>query len=180
MANFMVDYLFRTAVMGAYLEDGVTIYIDEAQTMYFSPGSPIFRMINEGRKHRVQLMLAAPQLLRGRKKNMDVLSQFGTCFFFKPLDSELQKTSVIIESDKSKKWMSQLEHLGRGQFVAKGNIVIMGVIRRKPVMLSSRVEHDSSLNDKKVITVPLSTLPELKGMGSLRHSRDITHFCIKH
>lgn len=169
MANFMVDYLFRTAVMGAYLSEGITVYIDEAQTMDFSPGSPIFRMVNESRKHRVQLMLAAPQLLRGRKKNMDVLSQFGTCLFFKPLDSELQKTACIIESDKSKKWLAQLERLGRGQFIAKGNIEIMGVTRHKPVMLNSRYEPDVSSDDEGFITIPLVMPSEMKARSCSRH-----------
>lgn len=137
VVKFLMDYLLRMANKGLFLEDGLNVFLDEAQNMDFCEGSTLFSMINEGRKLNLRLMLAAPSIISSAKKGMSVVTQCGTQLYFAPLRKERRMIAEMIDPQKTDKYVFALSRLDKGEFIACGRF---------------------NVNDKEVLgPIPLST-----------------------
>ena len=115
--NFLMDYIFRLAEKGTFREQGLTLMIDEVQNLTYKPNSPINLLLNESRKHNVQLLMATPSL---NKRGMEVLTQCGMCLFFKPIAKDTKKVAEMIDAKDVKRYFQRLSVLKKGEFLAVG------------------------------------------------------------
>lgn len=120
IVRFLMDYFLRMANRGAYLERGINIFLDEAENMDYREGSVMYTLLNESRKLNVHLMLAAPSIYSGRKNNMDIVTQCGTCVYFRPVDSERRKIAKLIDPIDEDRYVYLLSSLPKYGFIAKG------------------------------------------------------------
>ena len=117
LMNFLMDYIFRLAEKGIFREQGLTLMIDEVQNLTYKPNSPINLLLNESRKHNVQLLMATPSL---NKRGMEVLTQCGMCLFFKPIAKDTKKVAEMIDAKDVKRYFQRLSVLKKGEFLAVG------------------------------------------------------------
>lgn len=92
--------------------------------------SIVNRYLNEGRKLGLSLILITPQAVgKGRKKDMLVLHQCGTRFYFRPLDHERREIVSHITTKEAErgKWMYHLASMKKGEFIACGILCRAGV-----------------------------------------------------
>ena len=137
IVNLMLDYLLRSAQKGAFIENGVTIFLDEAQNLDCSKGTPLYHLINESRKQNVQLMIAATSMFGSDNRSMKIVQQCATKLFFSPQESECVRISEMIDKQKSRCWQTQLSRLKRGQFVAVGSFMLPNRNIRRPLLLTA-------------------------------------------
>lgn len=142
IVNFLLDYFLRVAQKGVFIDKGLTIFLDEVQNLSFNSISPINMLINESRKHNVQLLMAAPSLTAGNKRGMDIATQCGTCLFFKPLIKDQEKTARMIDEANKKLWSKRLSLLKRGEFIATSSFMIGDRIFNQPIKLSTYIGND--------------------------------------
>ena len=137
IVNLMLDYLLRSAQKGAFIEDGLTLFLDEAQNLDYSKGTALYHLINESRKQNVQLMIAATSMFGSDNRSMKIVQQCATKLFFSPQESECVRISEMIDKQKSRYWQTQLSRLKRGQFVAVGSFMLPNRNIRRPLLLTA-------------------------------------------
>lgn len=106
-------------------EDYITplyIIIDEFQNLNFQTSSPFFKILNEGRKYGINLILST-QFTKGRynKMQLSALGQVGTNIYFHPSDDEISALAKDIDPSSPKKWISSLQTLQRGEAIIKSS-----------------------------------------------------------
>ena len=137
IVNLMLDYLLRSAQKGAFIEDGLTLFLDEAQNLDYSKGTALYHLINESRKQNVQLMIAATSMFGSDNRSMKIVQQCATKLFFSPQESECVGIAEMIDKQKSRYWQTQLSRLKRGQFVAVGSFKLSNRDIRRPLLLTA-------------------------------------------
>ena len=138
--RFVLDYLLRIANKGAFLESGINLFLDEAQNLEYKPGTTMYTLLNESRRLNLRLMLAFPSLFTGAKPGMDIITQCGTVFFFKPLERDVRKVAEIIEKGRNvDSWVFSLSRLQRGECIATGIFEVDGKIRTTPVLIKNQI-----------------------------------------
>lgn len=153
VVRFLLDYLLRMAFKGRFRGSGITIFVDEAQDLDFSKNSPVVTLLNETRKQNVRLMFATPSITEAKKKCNETLAQCGLCLYFSPMDSDRRKVAGFIGTNPRSidHWVYRLSKLGRGEFVAKGNVALDGNISFNPLVLRGYVEDKRKSSSHKVI-----------------------------
>lgn len=98
------------------------IIIDEFQNLNFQTSSPFFKILNEGRKYGINLILST-QFTKGRynKMQLSALGQVGTNIYFHPSDDEISALAKDIDPSSPKKWISSLQTLQRGEAIIKSS-----------------------------------------------------------
>ena len=137
IVNLMLDYLLRSAQKGAFIEDGLTLFLDEAQNLDYSKGTALYHLINESRKQNVQLMIAATSMFGSDNRSMKIVQQCATKLFFSPQESECVGIAEMIDKQKSRYWQTQLSRLKRGQFIAVGSFMLPNRNIRRPLLLTA-------------------------------------------
>lgn len=133
----MLDYLLRSGQNGAFIKNGVTIFLDEAQNLDYSKGTALYHLINESRKQNVQLMIAATSMFGSDNRSMKIVQQCATKLFFSPQESECVKIADMIDKQKSRYWHIQLSRLEKGQFIAVGSFKLSNRDIRRPLLLTA-------------------------------------------
>lgn len=119
----------------------VTIVLDECQALDFSSGSPITKILTEGRKFHMNCWLAT-QFLNGNF-NPSVISrleQADVKLYFKPADKDLNYISGKLDSRNKKEWISILQGLGIGEMVLSGPWRLTGRKHREPVVVRTELQ----------------------------------------
>lgn len=99
------------------------IVLDEIQNLDHRLDSPLGKMLTEGRKFGLSLLLATQTLSNLKAEEKDRLFQAGHKLFFKPADTEVQEYAKILEratKEKADIWMGRLTSLSKGECYSLG------------------------------------------------------------
>jgi DNA phosphorothioation-dependent restriction protein DptH len=118
----------------------IPVVLDEIQNLDHRSDSPIDKMLREGRKFGLSLMLATQTTSQFDQEQRDRLFQAGHKLFFKPADTEIHRfahlLSVATGISKSE-WGERLAKLQKGQCWSLGPVLSSsGILREKPALVS--------------------------------------------
>lgn len=102
------------------------IVLDEVQNLDHGLDSPVGKMLTEGRKFGISLILATQTLSNLDKDEQDRLFQASHKLFFKPADTELRRFAQILSDatgEKADEWISRLASLKRGECYSMGPVL---------------------------------------------------------
>ena len=121
IVEFVIEYVNRLGFTGKFMEDGITLYVDEAQNLNYEIGAPVRNLLNEGRRMGVDIILAVQSLKYTDIKGYDVIRQCATKIFFKPIDGEEKLIAkMIAERRKIDATVVVLKELTKGEYLAHG------------------------------------------------------------
>lgn len=82
------------------------------------------RMISEGRKFGVNLILATQMILQGTTNAVQQrISQCGLMMYFKPAANRINMTAKMINLNSEAAWVRKLRALKTGEFIACGEFI---------------------------------------------------------
>ena len=118
----------------------IPVVLDEIQNLDHRSDSPIDKMLREGRKFGLSLILATQTTSQFDQEQRDRLFQAGHKLFFKPASTEINRfadlLSVATGISKSD-WGERLAKLQKGQCWSLGPVMSSsGVLREKPELVS--------------------------------------------
>ena len=100
------------------------IVLDEIQNLDHRLESPLGKMLTEGRKYGLSLILATQTLSMLEKEEQDRLFQASHKLFFAPAETEIQIYAKLLEQavpDTNKKaWLEELAKLQKGECISVG------------------------------------------------------------
>jgi DNA phosphorothioation-dependent restriction protein DptH len=95
----------------------IPLVLDEIQNLDHRPDSPIDKMLREGRKFGLSLILATQTTSNFNNEQRDRLFQAAHKLFFKPADTEIDRFATLlgqITSQSKADWAQRLAQLRRG------------------------------------------------------------------
>jgi DNA phosphorothioation-dependent restriction protein DptH len=119
----------------------IPIVLDEIQNLDHSSDSPIDKMLREGRKFGVGLMLATQTTSQFNQEQRDRLFQAGHKLFFKPAMTEIDRFAQILTQATSgvskPEWAQRLARLEKGQCWSLGPVLHLdGSFKEEAVLVS--------------------------------------------
>ena len=119
----------------------IPIVLDEIQNLNHGSDSPIDKMLREGRKFGLSLMLATQTTSNFDQEQRDRLFQAGHKLFFKPADTEIKSfakiLSVTSRNGSEAEWAERLSKLTKGQCYSLGPVLTTnGTLRTMAVLVS--------------------------------------------
>ncbi|MEC6909200.1 DNA phosphorothioation-dependent restriction protein DptH [Photobacterium piscicola] len=147
--EFLLWDLYSYACSYGSKEKPLPIVLDEVQNLDHRLESPLGKMLTEGRKFGVSLILATQTLSMLRRDEQDRLFQASHKLFFAPAKTETKTYAKILElsmpGTKQADWEKQLGNLSKGQCLSVGyhlddrGKLKMGVKKVKVSSTSSRL-----------------------------------------
>ncbi|PTP85874.1 DNA phosphorothioation-dependent restriction protein DptH [Vibrio splendidus] len=146
--EFLLWDLYSYACSYGSKDEPIPIVLDEVQNLDHRLESPLGKMLTEGRKFGVSLILATQTLSMLRKDEQDRLFQASHKLFFAPAKTETKTYAKILElsmpGTKQAEWEKQLGELSKGQCLSVGyhldkGQLKMGVKKVKVSSMSSRL-----------------------------------------
>lgn len=141
--EFLLWDLYSYACSYGSKENPIPIVLDEVQNLDHRLESPLGKMLTEGRKFGVSLILATQTLSMLRKDEQDRLFQASHKLFFAPAKTETKTYAKILElsmpGTKQADWEKQLGELSKGQCLSVGYHLDKGQLKMsvKKVKVSS-------------------------------------------
>ncbi|NOE63918.1 DNA phosphorothioation-dependent restriction protein DptH [Vibrio cholerae] len=141
--EFLLWDLYSYACSYGSKEKPLPIVLDEVQNLDHRLESPLGKMLTEGRKFGVSLILATQTLSMLRKDEQDRLFQASHKLFFAPAKTETKTYAKILElsmpGTKQADWEKQLGELSKGQCLSVGYHLEKGQLKMsvKKVKVSS-------------------------------------------
>lgn len=119
----------------------MTIVLDEMQNLDHAPDSPIDKMLREGRKFGISLILATQTISNFDKEQKDRLFQASTKLFFKPATTEVDSFAKLLSQVSSdynaNDWRDKLNKLNKGQCYYLGYVEDqLGKLTEKIVLIN--------------------------------------------
>lgn len=119
----------------------IPVVLDEIQNLNHGNDSPIDKMLREGRKFGLSLMLATQTISNFDQEQRDRLFQAGHKLFFKPADTEIKSFAKILSmtsrNGSEKEWEERLSKLTKGQCYSLGPVLTTnGTLRPMAVLVS--------------------------------------------
>jgi DNA phosphorothioation-dependent restriction protein DptH len=118
----------------------IPIVLDEIQNLDHRSDSPIDKMLREGRKFGLSLILATQTTSQFDQEQRDRLFQAGHKLFFKPADTEIDRFAALLSlsTNESKAiWAERLAKLQKGQCWSLGPVLTSGgSLQTKAVLVS--------------------------------------------
>lgn len=100
------------------------IVLDEVQNLDHRLESPLGKMLTEGRKYGISLILATQTLSMLSKDEQDRLFQASHKLFFAPAETEIQSYAKLLEQSipgsNRKAWLDELAKLKKGECISVG------------------------------------------------------------
>ena len=122
--EFLLWDLYSYACSYGSKNNPIPIVLDEVQNLDHRLESPLGKMLTEGRKFGVSLILATQTLSMLRKDEQDRLFQASHKLFFAPAKTETKTYAKILElsvpGTKQTDWENQLADLDKGQCLSVG------------------------------------------------------------
>ena len=119
----------------------IPVVLDEIQNLDHRSDSPIDKMLREGRKFGLSLILATQTTSQFDQEQRDRLFQAGHKLFFKPADTEINRFAELL-SQKGKglskaDWAQRLSNLQKGECWSLGPMrTSSGALEEKAVLVS--------------------------------------------
>ena len=119
----------------------IPVVLDEIQNLNHSSDSPIDKMIREGRKFGLSMMLATQTISNFDQEQRDRLFLAGHKLFFKPADTEIKSFAKILSlstrNGSEAEWAEKLSKLAKGQCYSLGSVLTTnGTLRVMAVLVS--------------------------------------------
>ena len=141
VAEVILSYIWRQAMVTGCVNDGTFLVVDECQNLSSGKKSILGDILCEGRKFGVNLILATQQLLQGSPSVVQQrMAQCGLCLYFQPDTASLRQIAKRIDPNAVKDWMPVLNSLKCGEFVAAGALSVGGYPIDQPLRVTSYIE----------------------------------------
>jgi DNA phosphorothioation-dependent restriction protein DptH len=118
----------------------IPVVLDEIQNLDHRSDSPIDKMLREGRKFGLSLILATQTTSQFNQEARDRLFQAGHKLFFKPADTEIERFAQLLSQStgvSKGEWGERLAKLEKGQCWSFGPVLTSsGGLQEKPVLAS--------------------------------------------
>lgn len=119
----------------------IPVVLDEIQNLDHRSDSPIDKMLREGRKFGLSMMLATQTTSQFDQEQRDRLFQAGHKLFFKPASTEINRfadlLSVATTGVSKAEWGERLARLQKGQCWSLGPVLTpSGALQDKPMLVS--------------------------------------------
>lgn len=119
ITEFVLWDLWAYVQKHGHKDKPITIVLDEMQNLDHRPDSPIDKLLREGRKFGISLILATQTISNFNQEQKDRLFQSSTKLFFKPATTEVDSFASLLNKvypNLSKAdWVDQLNGLNKGQ-----------------------------------------------------------------
>ena len=141
VTEFALWDLYDYASNNGNQKNPIPIVLDEIQNLDHRSDSPIDKMLREGRKFGLSLILATQTTSQFNQEQRDRLFQAGHKLFFRPADTEIGRFAELL-SQKGKgisksEWSQKLSSLQKGQCWSLGPILTSsGVLKEEAVLVS--------------------------------------------
>ena len=116
--EFVLWDLFFHAQRCGNPEHPSIVVLDEIQNLSLQSGSPVDKILREGRKFGMGL-IAATQSFSGVKQSLSTLNQAACKLYFRPADNEMAECGKLLHdldsSFSASEWKEQLARLKRGE-----------------------------------------------------------------
>lgn len=147
--EFILWDLYSYACLHGDKNSPLPIVLDEVQNLDHRLESPLGKMLTEGRKYGISLILATQTMSNLGKDEQDRLFQASHKLFFAPAMTEVQTYAKLLEqavpgSDK-KYWLSELSKLKKGECISVGmhananGVLVQSAKHLKVAQLSARL-----------------------------------------
>lgn len=147
--EFILWDLYSYACLHGDKNSPLPIVLDEVQNLDHRLESPLGKMLTEGRKYGISLILATQTMSNLGKDEQDRLFQASHKLFFAPAMTEVQTYAKLLEqavpgSDK-KYWLSELSKLKKGECISVGmhananGVLVQSAKHLKVAQLSHRL-----------------------------------------
>lgn len=113
-----------------------TIVLDEVQRLYLGSSSLVRQLLREGRKFRINLILATQSLSIFPRDTVSMLEQAGTKLYFPPAQMDLQRIAKSLHHIHGGDWHQSLAQLRRGECVADGILQVGEATISRPLILT--------------------------------------------
>lgn len=127
LADLVLWQIWSDAVQYGSKNHPSYILIDEFQNIRLTPASPLYKILCEGRKFGLNLILAT-QFFQGKfSSNVEMaVAQVGNKIFFRPPDKEIRFVAGFLtqDRDKKKEYEARLRSLRKGEALVKGDIYL--------------------------------------------------------
>jgi len=141
IAEFALWDFFAYATRNGGKNKPLPIVLDEMQNLDHRSDRALDKLLREGRKFGVGMVLATQTISNFNKEQRSRLFQAGHKLFFKPAETERREFAQIlvdVAGGRSRdEWIAELSKLGKGECWSIGprRVATGGVIRRDPVKL---------------------------------------------
>lgn len=112
------------------------ICLDECQNLYLGADSIICRLLREGRKFGMNLLLATQSLCLFPASTKSMLQQTGTQLYFRPSPTDMQHISRMLKQAYAADYQQTLSQLYVGESLATGFIQIGNTLIQRPIKLT--------------------------------------------
>jgi DNA phosphorothioation-dependent restriction protein DptH len=119
----------------------IPVVLDEIHNLDHSPDSPIDKMIREGRKFGLSMILATQDIEKFSNEERSRLFMAGHKLFFKPADSEIKKFAELLSIKDARvsknEWSERLSKLQKGQCWSLGPVLTSsGILKEKAELVT--------------------------------------------
>ncbi len=133
-AELFLSVLWRNLTNQNLSANKMMLVLDEFQNLCIQNDSVLEKMLTEGRKFGLQLLLSTQTLGIFPKDIRLVLNQIATRLYFRPAQGELQEISKMLDFQNPYMWRSILSKLNVGEAVAKGDLSVGGKMIQHPIV----------------------------------------------
>ena len=147
--EFILWDLFSYACTNGNKNIPLPVVLDEVQNLDQKLDSPLGKMLTEGRKYGLSLILATQTLSNLKKDEQDRLFQAAHKLFFAPAETEIDSYAKLLEqavpASNKKAWLQELAKLKKGECISVGlhmneyGVVEQGARVVKVSLLSERI-----------------------------------------
>lgn len=147
VAEVILSHIWRLANADQFKENNIFVCIDECQNVGAGKNDPLPLLISEGRRMGVNLILATQMILQGTTNTLQQrITQCALTLFFKPASNRISLTAKMINSCNEAFWAPKLSKLQVGEFVAQGNLSIVGRSIAYPLIVDGYIGEKSSID----------------------------------
>ena len=139
-------FLWKYATKEKFKQNGLYMVFDECQNMDLGKRGMIGKILVEGRRFNLNLILST-QVLSQEAHIKKLMTQAALILNFKPALSELRTVAKLIGGSSEDSWVVILKRLKRGEFIASGAVVYEDNLLTDPLMVSARLEETTAGTD---------------------------------
>ena len=125
----LMAYMFRLSVANVFQKQEIFLLLDEFQNLPHGGTAMLTKMLLEGRKYNLNVVLATQQAFMAGRKLQKIVSGCGLKVYFHPDSEQIQAIAKEIAPMQTAKAVLSLNDLEIGEFIAFGALSVEGVKR---------------------------------------------------
>ncbi|WP_300971296.1 DUF87 domain-containing protein [Thiocapsa sp.] len=139
VTEFVLWDLYDYATMTGSKNRPIPVVLDEIQNLDHRSDSPIDKMLREGRKFGLSMILATQTTSQFNQEQRDRLFMAGHKLIFKPAETEIDRFAILLSqatADSKAEWSQRLAKLSKGQCWSLGGVLTSsGGLQTKPLLV---------------------------------------------